>query len=75
MTLFDEVRTVQGLPRPARARAIREAAGVSQERLAQELNVHRITVHRWEHGERSPRGKTRMAYAELLEGLRNEVLG
>ena len=52
------------------ARAIRQAAGVSQVRLADELCVHRMTVARWEAGQRHPRGHLRSAYAALLAELR-----
>ena len=58
------------LPTPAMARAIREAAGVSQVRVAEELDVNRLTVARWESGERSPRGANRSRYAALLAELR-----
>jgi len=75
MTLLDEIRSRKALPRPAKARAIRIAAGVSQVRLAEELGVTRITVLRWEAGEYTPRGQLRDAYAELLEGLRREIAG
>ncbi len=68
--LTDEVRRARSLPGPALARAIREAAGVSQVRLAAELGVHRVTVVRWETGERAPSGRLRAAYATLLAELR-----
>lgn len=68
--LLEEVRLSRSLPTPALARAIREAAGVSQTRIAQELGVHRLTVARWEAGSRSPRGAHRVAYAALLNQLR-----
>jgi len=67
--LIDELRE-RRLPPPADARAIRLAAGVSQERLAAELGVHRVTVYRWEFGQRLPRGPQREAYAKLLSALR-----
>lgn len=75
MTLLDEVRQAKNLrlPPPTTARMIRLAAGVTQERLAQELGVHRMTVHRWETGERAPRGLHRVVYARLLDQLRAEV--
>lgn len=73
MSLIDEVRATQSLPKPAVARLIRMSAGVSQERLAQELGVHRITVQRWELGHRRPRGGDRVRYARLLQDLRAEV--
>jgi DNA-binding transcriptional regulator YiaG len=67
--LLDEVRTSLSLPRPDVARQIREAAGVSQARLAEELGVHELTVYRWESGTRSPHGNLRRAYACLLAEL------
>jgi len=73
MQLIDEVRQSRRLPSPQMARLIRVSAGVSQERLARELGVHRVTIARWETGERSPRGLTRALYAELLEKLHKAV--
>lgn len=72
-TLLEEIRAVRHLPAPALARAIREAAGVSQERIAQELGVDRVTVTRWESGARRPRGAQAVAYARLLEQLKEAV--
>ena len=46
--LLAEIRSKPRPPLPALAKATREAAGVSQERLAEELHVHRVTVARWE---------------------------
>jgi transcriptional regulator with XRE-family HTH domain len=70
MTLLDEVRRI---PRPARARAIRKAAGVSIRRVAEELGVDFATVYRWERGLNRPTGERRIAYGNLLEGLRQVV--
>jgi DNA-binding transcriptional regulator YiaG len=67
--LIAEVREAQSLPRPSEARAIRVAAGVSQARLAAELEVHEMTVCRWEAGTRVPHGDLRLAYARLLREL------
>jgi DNA-binding transcriptional regulator YiaG len=67
--LLDEVRESLSLPAPDAARQIREAAGVSQARLAEELGVHELTVHRWEAGTRTPHGPLRRAYARLLSEL------
>jgi DNA-binding transcriptional regulator YiaG len=67
--LVDEVRESLSLPSPAVAREIREAAGVSQARLASELGVHELTVQRWEAGTRTPHGDLRLAYARLLREL------
>jgi DNA-binding transcriptional regulator YiaG len=70
-TLMHEVRARRTLPGPALARAIREAAGVSQSRLAEELGVDRVTVTRWEGGHRRPRGARAVAYAALLAELQD----
>jgi DNA-binding transcriptional regulator YiaG len=68
--LAEEVRAARRLPAPTMARAIRIAADVSQERIAAELGVHRVTVARWEAGARRPRGQLRLRYAGLLAELR-----
>lgn len=73
MSLLDEVRQAKKLPSPQTARMIRIAAGVTQERLARELGVHRMTIQRWETGERRPSGVHRATYAQLLDELRAEV--
>jgi transcriptional regulator with XRE-family HTH domain len=67
--LIEEVRAARKLPPPSMARAIRLAADVSQERIAAELGVHRVTIARWEMGTRRPRGQLRIAYADLLQQL------
>lgn len=70
---IDEVRAARRLPPPAMARAIRVAAGVTQQRVADELDVHVVTVARWENGSRHPRGDVRARYAELLDSLREVI--
>jgi len=74
-TLTEEVLRSRRLPPPAVARAIRHESGVSQQRLAAELGVHRVTVARWEIGTRVPRGPLRLRYADVLDELQREVLG
>lgn len=73
MELLDQVRLSRRMPPPAMARAIRTSAGVSQERLAAELGVHRLTVIRWETGRCVPRGEVRARYAALLTELQRAV--
>ena len=68
--LVEQVRAAQRLPAPTVTRAIRRAAGVSQQQIADELGVNRVTVARYEIVERSPRGELRLRYIELLETLR-----
>ncbi|MCU1530390.1 MAG: hypothetical protein JWP75_4153 [Frondihabitans sp.] len=67
--LLREVEAGRRLPAPAVARAIREAAGVAQSQIADELHVHRLTVGRWESGASKPRGNVRIAYLQLLTDL------
>ena len=69
MALVDEIRAARRLPPPEVARAIRHAAGASQARCAAEIGVHRVTLARWELGQRRPNGRHREAYAELLTSL------
>ena len=71
--LVEEVRQARRLPPRGVAKAIRVSAGISQERMAEELAVHRSTVLRWEQGQRRPRGRLLGAYSELLESLRAAV--
>ena len=71
--LISEVRERRNLPSPAEAIAIRKRAKVSQSRLAAELGVHRVTVARWEAGERHPRGEVVERYAAILRALARET--
>jgi DNA-binding transcriptional regulator YiaG len=64
-SLSDEVRLLV----PREARRIRKSAGVTQARLAAELGITRVSVYRYEAGDRSPRGDRRTAYARLLADL------
>jgi DNA-binding XRE family transcriptional regulator len=73
MGLVDEVRTTRSLPPPAAARRIRVLAGVTQERMAREVGVHRVTLARWEAGDATPRGASRVQYAELLAELQEAL--
>ena len=71
--LLQEAQRLRRMPTPQKARAIRVTAGVSQQRLADELGVHWTTVARWERGTRRPRGPLRLRYSELLMALAFEV--
>jgi DNA-binding transcriptional regulator YiaG len=71
--LAEHVRAARRLPPPVIARAIRAEAGVSQQQLAAELGVNRVTVARWELGARVPRGELRIRYTTLLEELAEAV--
>lgn len=75
MNVIDEARARRDLPAPSLARAIREAAGVSQAGVARSLGVNRMTVCRWESGDCRPSGDHLHAYAELLRALEAETRG
>nr|WP_079161039.1 helix-turn-helix domain-containing protein [Streptomyces fodineus] len=56
------------LPPPAERARLREAAGITQARLAQVLRTSTQTVKNWENGRSEPRPPRREAYRRLLEG-------
>ena len=51
------------------ARAIREDAGLSLTELANEIDVDRTTIHRWEKGTRRPSGAGAIRYLKALDKL------
>jgi transcriptional regulator with XRE-family HTH domain len=75
MNLLARVRAEQALPQAKVRRSIREAAGVSQRAVAEELGVSAMTVSRWEDGSRTPRGELAERYGRLLGELREVALG
>lgn len=74
MDLAHHARVANSLPTPEKARLIREAAGISQTQLAEAIGVHRMTILRWENGERRPRGLHLTAYCAALQEMRQGVL-
>ncbi|MFF7177047.1 telomere-associated protein Tap [Streptomyces sp. NPDC008121] len=56
------------MPAPKERARLREAAGVTQARLAQALETSTQTVKNWESGRSEPRQPRRQAYRRLLEG-------
>jgi DNA-binding transcriptional regulator YiaG len=60
---------VRRLVESGAARAIRESAGLSLSEASAGANVNRITIHRWEHGQRKPHGEAALRYLALLEEL------
>ncbi len=66
--LMAQVRVSRQLSPPL-AKAIRVSVGVSQQQVAKELGVHRVSIARWESGERRPRGHLLTAYTDLLREL------
>jgi len=54
-------------------RRIREAARLSLTEVAAAIGVERSTLHRWEIGDRRPRGDAAVRYVELLDDLREAL--
>lgn len=73
MDLRNELRLSRELLAPGVARQIRIAAGVTQGRMAEELDVDRTTIVRWEQGSSVPRGPQRQRYLDLLNDLREDT--
>ncbi|WP_030741503.1 telomere-associated protein Tap [Streptomyces griseus] len=70
--LFDAVDALLAgepqMPSPAERARLREAAGITQARLAQVLGTTTQTVKNWEAGRSEPRPPRRAPYQRLLEG-------
>ena len=67
------VKTSSRLPTPRVRKAIREQSGLTQERFAKAIHIHRVTLARWETGVSEPRGDARIRYVEALDKLRQAV--
>ena len=73
------------LPPPEERRHIREAAGLTQQKLADVLFVSRYTIGRWERPAgydgwdrlpgREPFGELRKDYAKVLRNLQRKTAG
>jgi DNA-binding transcriptional regulator YiaG len=68
-TLLERVRRKRQLPSFAERRALREGAGLTLRDVARELDCSHTAVAKWET-KAEPRGTRRVAYARLLEGLK-----
>lgn len=56
-------------------KSLREARGISQERLADLLSVDRTTVTKWENSDICPRGKQLVALAEIFQCSIDRLFG
>lgn len=59
----------RALARSGEARALREAAGLSSNEIAEACDVAPLSVRRWESGERVPHGPGGIAYGRVLAAL------
>lgn len=60
------------LPAPILRRAIRQAAGVTQDEIAERIGVTRAAVSRWESGTRTPWRRNRVRYRDVLTEISGE---
>ncbi|MGW2582640.1 helix-turn-helix transcriptional regulator [Streptomyces virginiae] len=67
------MRLRSDLPGPEQRRTIREAAGLSQQDLADIVGVSRQAVTAWEAGDRYPRKAQLARYVEALTALKVAV--
>src|ERR1700759_4058399 len=56
------------LPTPAERARLRQAAGITQARMAKALGVTEQTVKNWENGRSEPKEPRLSAYRRLLDG-------
>ena len=55
--------------------SLRKAKGLSQESLAEKLNVSRQTISNWEQGQTSPNPEQLLLLSKVLEKSTDELLG
>jgi transcriptional regulator with XRE-family HTH domain len=76
-SLLDDVlaqaAAARELPTAAEARAIREAAGITQQQIGDVVGVDRATICRWESGKRRPRGANVRFYFAVLKRIVEEM--
>lgn len=72
MTTIDDaaaLRQIREVAANGYARTVRLHAGLSLREVADAIGVDPSTVHRWEHGDRRPRGAPALRYGELIDRL------
>lgn len=72
-TVAEEIRSRLRVRRdlltPAQRRNLREAAGLSQQELADAIGVTRQAISHWEVGTRTPRGALLDRYVDAIRAL------
>lgn len=68
-----EIAAAKVLPPPATRRALRLAAGLTTQEIADIVGVTRDAISKYELGTRQPTGPRRTAYAKALADLRRYV--
>jgi transcriptional regulator with XRE-family HTH domain len=69
----EHLRILRDLPDPAERRRLREAAGMSQQALADCVGVSRAALSTWERGTREPATDALYAYVEALNAIRGAL--
>jgi transcriptional regulator with XRE-family HTH domain len=69
----EHIRARRDLPPPQLRRALRVAAGMSQQDVANVVRCSRAAVGYWESGARMPRGELLARYAEALRTMGEEA--
>lgn len=67
------MRLRNDLPEPEQRRSIREAAGLTQQDIADVVGVSRQAITAWEAGDRYPRKAQLARYVEALTALKAAV--
>lgn len=70
MATAPELARIRELCMSGEARTTRLAARVSLSEMGADAGVSTATIHRWETGQRLPRGEAAVRYGQLLRRLR-----
>lgn len=71
---MSHIRYGRGAKNIARLAEVRQAKGMTQEQLAAETGVHRVTIARIETGEVSPKAETLKRLADALGVLVDDLI-
>ena len=69
LTLEALIDAKQDLPEPAVRRALRLGVGLSLAEVSDEVGVSKQAIANYEHGTRTPRGSTLIAYVRALQAM------
>jgi DNA-binding transcriptional regulator YiaG len=67
-----DLMRVRRLVETGAAKAIRQSCGLSYREIAEEAQISRSAVYRWESGSRRPRGPEAARYLRVLDELTKE---
>lgn len=67
--ILNQIRVRRSLPPPEQRVALRKAAGLTLQEVADAVGVTAAAVWNWERGERKPNAKHLAAYLDALDAL------